>query len=88
MKKQEQQNKEWEENYYPEMANEPTMPGDFFEQKIPSESCPGCRKRDELIKVQNELIAHIRVIPGHSVTLWIQKEIKLESEIEQLKNQL
>jgi hypothetical protein len=73
-----------------------TMPGDFFNQQIPSVPCQGCRKRDELIKVQNELIAHIRVIPGHSVTLldvelkskWIQKEIKLESEIEQLKNQL
>jgi hypothetical protein len=34
MKKQEQQNKEWEEHYYPEMANEPTMTGDFFEPKI------------------------------------------------------
>jgi hypothetical protein len=113
------------------MANEPTMPGDFFETKIreceeigryetcinpheiyyrgctdkckyyakpkiPKEICQGCRKRDELIKMQDELIAHRRVIPGTSITLldvelkskWVQKDIKLESEIEQLKNQL
>jgi hypothetical protein len=30
--KQEQQNKEWEEYYHPEMANEPTMPGDYHKE--------------------------------------------------------
>lgn len=33
-KDRKQLNKEWEEFYHPEMANEPTMPGDFFEQKL------------------------------------------------------
>jgi hypothetical protein len=38
MKKQEQQNKEWEENYYPETTDTPmTMTGDFFEQKLKDE---------------------------------------------------
>ena len=35
MKKQEQQNKEWQDHYYPEMGNK--MPGDFFEQRLPDE---------------------------------------------------
>jgi hypothetical protein len=37
MKKQEQQNNEWEEFHHPEMANEPTMPGNFFETKLKDE---------------------------------------------------
>jgi hypothetical protein len=83
MKEQEQQNKEWEEFHYPE------MPGDFFEQKIPSEPCLGCRKRDEIIKAQDELIT--RTIETFGLNFYhnnYPQLLKLMQKIEQQKNQL
>jgi hypothetical protein len=93
MKKQEQQNKEWEENYYPD------MPGNFFEQKIPNEPCRGCRKRDELIEKQKEYIAFIGNLYDNAMLFCythgimatkdeVKKGKKLRKEIEQLKKEM
>jgi hypothetical protein len=63
------------------------MPGDFFEQKIPNEQCPGCRKRDKLIKLQEEYIRRFDIILGSWECSYVELTI-LRREIEQLKNQL
>jgi len=69
------------------MENEPQMPGDFFNQKIPDDPCPGCQKRDELIEEQNNLIKMLnkQVVTVPRITA---EEVLLRIKIEKLRNEI